>query len=56
VPGVALIVDILRPLSTLPHLGWRDEGTVGIRGECLAHIAVVWTDMRPTSMRRALNG
>ncbi len=34
----------------------RDEGTVGTRDECLAHIAVVWTDMRPASVRRALNG
>ena len=32
--------------------GWRDEGTTGTKDECLAHIATVWTDMRPLSLRR----
>jgi MbtH protein len=31
--------------------GWRDEGTTGSREECLAHIEVIWTDMRPLSLR-----
>jgi MbtH protein len=35
-------------------LGWRAEGTAGTKEECLAHIEVVWTDMRPLSLRRAL--
>jgi MbtH protein len=34
--------------------GWRDEGKRGSREECLAHIEVVWTDMRPLSVRKAL--
>ncbi len=34
--------------------GWRAEGTTGPRAECLAHIDVVWTDMRPLSLRRFL--
>jgi len=34
--------------------GWRDEGTVGTREYCLGHIDQVWTDMRPLSLRRAL--
>ena len=34
-------------------LGWRDAGLVGSREECLAHIARVWTDMRPASLRQA---
>lgn len=32
-------------------LGWRDEGVSGTKQECLAHIDVVWTDMRPLSLR-----
>lgn len=32
--------------------GWRAEGTVGSRQECLDHIDKVWTDMRPLSLRR----
>jgi MbtH protein len=32
-------------------LGWRDEGTTGLKAECLAHIDKVWTDMRPLSLR-----
>lgn len=37
-------------------LGWRDEGTSGVKAECLAHIDRVWTDMRPLSLRRAMDG
>lgn len=36
-------------------VGWHDEGTVGTRAECLQHIDAVWTDMRPASLRRAMN-
>lgn len=36
--------------------GWRAEGTEGTRPECLAHIDRVWTDMRPLSLRRAMDG
>jgi len=32
--------------------GWTDDGTAGTKEECLAHIARVWTDMRPLSLRR----
>lgn len=31
--------------------GWRPEGTAGTRQECLDHIDVVWTDMRPVGAR-----
>lgn len=34
--------------------GWRADGTVGPKSECLAHIDRVWTDMRPLSLRRAM--
>jgi len=32
-------------------LGWRDVGKSGPKAECLAYIGVVWTDMRPLSLR-----
>jgi len=34
--------------------GWSEVGTKGTKAECLAHIATVWTDMRPLSLRRWL--
>jgi MbtH protein len=37
-------------------LGWREEGTQGDKAACLAHIETVWTDMRPLSLRRAMDG
>lgn len=39
-----------RPLP----LGWRAEGTAGTKDECLDHIEIVWTDMRPLSLRQAM--
>lgn len=36
--------------------GWYPEGRSGTRQECLDHIDVVWTDMRPLSLRRRLAG
>ena len=35
-------------------LGWSDVGRSGPKAECLAYIEEVWTDMRPKSMRNAL--
>jgi MbtH protein len=35
-------------------LGWRDVGKQGTKEECLAHIKTVWTDMRPLSLRKAM--
>ena len=32
--------------------GWRAEGCVGTKQECLDHIEEVWTDMRPLSLRQ----
>ncbi|MDG6106852.1 MbtH family NRPS accessory protein [Dactylosporangium aurantiacum] len=34
--------------------GWRETGFVGTKDECLAHVDEVWTDMRPLSLRRAM--
>lgn len=36
--------------------GWRAEGKSGTKEECLAHIEVVWTDMRPLSLRKQMEG
>lgn len=34
--------------------GWYAEGTSGPKVECLAHIDMVWTDMRPLSLRKRM--
>lgn len=36
--------------------GWRSIGIRGTKAECLAYIEAHWTDMRPLSIRRALDG
>jgi MbtH protein len=41
-----------RPLPA----GWRADGKVGNKEECLAHIKEVWIDMRPLSLRRHIEG
>jgi len=35
-------------------LGWTDAGKSGTKAECLEYIKEVWTDMRPLSLRRAM--
>ena len=35
-------------------LGWRDAGKSGTKQECLDYIEGVWTDMRPLSLRKAM--
>ncbi|GLZ41928.1 MbtH family NRPS accessory protein [Actinokineospora sp. NBRC 105648] len=34
--------------------GWRETGFTGARADCLDHIDQVWTDLRPASLRRAV--
>lgn len=34
--------------------GWREEGKVGKKSECLEYIGKVWTDLRPLSLRKAM--
>jgi MbtH protein len=34
--------------------GWTAEGTSGTTAECLEYIDGIWTDMRPLSVRRAM--
>lgn len=36
--------------------GWHSAQVQGTRAECLAHIEEVWTDMRPASLRRQMDG
>lgn len=42
------------PAGRANALGWRDAGPTGLRSECLAAIARVWTDMRPRSLREQM--
>jgi MbtH protein len=39
--------------KTLPA-GWRDTGMHGTKSDCLSYIEEVWTDMRPLSLRVAI--
>nr|WP_296067743.1 MbtH family NRPS accessory protein [uncultured Actinoplanes sp.] len=41
------------PAADRPPAGWRTTGFTGDRAQCLEHIATVWTDMRPLSLREA---
>jgi MbtH protein len=36
--------------------GWRDAGVRGPKQQCLDYIKEVWTDMRPKSLRDAMDG
>ena len=42
------------PVDKTVPLGWSTVGKSGSKQECLDHIATVWTDMRPLSLRRAM--
>jgi MbtH protein len=42
------------PADRSPPAGWSNAGRVGTREECLAHVEEVWTDMRPLSLRKAM--
>ncbi len=35
--------------------GWRDAGKEGLKADVLAFIEEAWTDMRPLSLRQALD-
>jgi MbtH protein len=36
--------------------GWQDAGKSGTKQECLDYIKEVWTDMRPLSLRKKMDG
>jgi MbtH protein len=44
------------PADLDPVAGWRNVGQCGTEAECLAYIDQVWTDMRPLSLRRQMDG
>jgi MbtH protein len=44
------------PADLPPVAGWRNVGKQGTEAECLAYIDEVWTDMRPLSLRRQMDG
>ena len=35
-------------------LGWMDTGFSGNRTDCMERIKEIWTDMRPLSLRKAM--
>ena len=35
-------------------VGWKDAGKMGPKADCLAFVKEVWTDMRPLSLRKAM--
>jgi MbtH protein len=42
------------PADRANPAGWHDTGKVGTKQECLSYIGEVWTDMRPLSLRKAM--
>jgi len=44
------------PVGRAVPPGWRAVGFQDSEESCLAHIAEVWTDMRPRSLREAMGG
>jgi len=55
-----VVVNHEEQYSIWPHdkanpLGWKDEGTVGSKKDCLQHIDATWTDMRPLSLRAQMD-
>jgi MbtH protein len=43
------------PVERENPAGWQDAGKRGTKQECLDHIKEVWTDMRPRSLRLAMD-
>jgi len=44
------------PAQKLNPLGWSDAGKSGRKTECLEYIKGIWTDMRPLSLRKHMDG
>lgn len=42
------------PADREPPAGWLTVGVTGPKQDCLDHIATVWTDMRPRSLREQM--
>jgi MbtH protein len=45
----------LHPSDLDIPVGWRETGMRGAETECMAYVDSVWTDMRPLSLRRAMD-
>ena len=43
------------PLDRDNPAGWREGGKSGTKAACLEYIEQVWTDMRPLSLRKAMD-
>ena len=44
------------PVDRENPAGWRDAGRSGTKAECLEYVKEVWTDMRPLSLRKQMDG
>jgi MbtH protein len=44
------------PADKEPAKGWTATSKQGSKADCLAYIAEVWTDMRPLSVRKKMEG
>ncbi|HEU5377241.1 MAG TPA: MbtH family protein [Ktedonobacteraceae bacterium] len=44
------------PVERGNPLGWKDVGKRGPKNECLAYIEEIWTDMRPLSLKKLMEG
>ena len=60
-PGLTYVVVVnhedqysIWPVDRACPAGWSETGFSGPKDTCLAHIAEVWTDMRPRSLRMAM--
>ncbi|MEU5907119.1 MbtH family NRPS accessory protein [Micromonospora sp. NPDC047467] len=43
------------PADRQPPAGWTTVGPARSKDDCLDHIAEVWTDMRPLSLRQRMD-
>jgi MbtH protein len=43
------------PSRREPPIGWARAGKSGSKAECLEYVKEVWTDMRPLSLRKAMD-
>lgn len=45
----------LHPADLPVPQGWQSVGLTGSEEDCIRHVDTVWTDMRPLSLRSALD-
>lgn len=44
------------PKHKMIPAGWKAVGKEGLKAECLQYVDEVWTDMRPLSLRKRMEG